>query len=370
MGNTRLGVLPDTAEKSTCECLKIMKKVIAEPMKNSAARKHAGLFLLRDTAFDVIYGESERCEIAQNVNIYAPQMNRERLKANLAVLKDADVIFSGWGCPIMDDEFLDAAPNLKAVFYAAGAIRYCTDKGQIFDRGIIITSSFLANAIPVAEFCLSQILFSLKLGWHFALEIKKNKIWPPFDERYKVHGAFGSTVGLISLGAISRKLIELLKLHDVNILVSSGHLEESEARQIGVRKASVEEIFQTADVVSLHTPGSHKGVVCGDHIRMMKKRATFLNTARGACVKEREMIEALKERPDIMALLDITDPEPPIAGSELFELPNVITFPHISGSMHGECRRMARFAIDDYHRFCKGENLKYQVSRKEWEHMS
>lgn len=71
-----------------------------------------------------------------------------------------------------------------------------------------------------------------------------------------------------------------------------------------------------------------------------------------------------------MALLDVTDPEPPIAGSELFELPNVITFPHISGSMNNECRRMARFAIDDYYRFCRGEELKYEVGRKELEYLS
>ncbi len=348
-----------------------MQTVIEEKREKQQMRRLCkGLFVLADDSYDVIYGEPERAEISKYVDIYAPQLNTQRLLADLSVLEDAEVIFSGWGCPAITDEVLDAAPNLKAIFYAAGSVKMLGNKGELFDRGIKLTSSVLANSIPVAEFCLSQIIFSLKLGWHHSLDIMRKKAWMPYDKRYKVAGCYDSTVGIISLGAISKKLIELLRPFDINIMVSSNYVTEQQALDMGVRVASVDDIFRQADVVSLHCPSYQKGVITGDHFRMMKPYTTFLNTARGICVREDEMIEALAERPDIMALLDVTNPEPPNAGSRLFELPNVVTFPHIAGSMNDECRRMAQYAIDDFHRYLRHEPLMHEVSKKQWEYMA
>jgi phosphoglycerate dehydrogenase-like enzyme len=222
----------------------------------------------------------------------------------------------------------------------------------------------------VAEFCLSQILFSLKLGWHFALEIRERKAWPAYQDRYPAPGCYSATVGLISLGAISRKLIELLRPFDINILLACDYIDSAEAARLGVRLAGVKEIFGRSDVVSLHTAAHEEGVIGGEHFLMMKPRATFINTARGICVRQGEMIAALKRRPDLMALLDVTHPEPPVPGSELLRLPNVVTFPHIAGSIGNECLRLARYAIEDYRRFCRGEKLKYQVTREEWMYLA
>jgi len=329
-----------------------------------------GLFILADDSYDLIYGEPERRQINKYADIYAPQLNTQRLLNDLSVLEDAEVIFSGWGCPAITNEVLDAAPNLKAIFYAAGSVKLLGHKGELFDRSVKITSSVLANSIPVAEFCLSQIIFSLKLGWHHSLEIMRKKAWMPYDKRYTVPGCYDSTVGIISLGAISKKLIELLRPFDINIMLSSGYVTEQQALEMGVTLASVDDIFRQADVVSLHSPSYQKGIITGEHFRMMKPYSTFINTARGICVRENEMTDVLAERPDIMALLDVTSPEPPVAGSKLFELPNVVTFPHIAGSMNAECRRMAQYAIDDFHRYLKGEPLMYEVSRKQWEYMA
>jgi phosphoglycerate dehydrogenase-like enzyme len=331
---------------------------------------YKGLYILDEAAFADIYGPSEREEIARAADVYAAQMTAEEVIKNPDLLKDVEVIFSGWGGPVMNDQFLDAAPRLKAIFYAAGSVREIADQGQLFDRGVILTSSVKANAIPVAEFCLSQILFSLKLGWRFALEIRERKAWPAYQDRYPVPGCYGSAVGIISLGAVSRKLIELLRPFDLDILLACDYISLAEAAEMGVRLAGIEEIFECADVVSLHTAGYDEGVISGEHFLMMKTRATFLNTARGACVREEEMIAALKQRSDLTVLLDVTYPEPPLPGSELLQLPNVVTFPHIAGSMGTECRRMAHYAIEDYHRFRRGEELKYQVTREEWRYLA
>jgi phosphoglycerate dehydrogenase-like enzyme len=350
--------------------MQINMKIVGalEDQRNGAAYK--GLYILDDTAFATIYGPAERKEIERATDIYAAQLTAVEAVLNPKLLKDVEVIFSGWGCPVINDQFLEAAPMLKAIFYAGGSIRRLADRGQLFDRGIVLTTSARANAIPVAEFCLSQILFSLKLGWHFALEIRERKAWPAYHDRYPGPGCYGATVGLISLGAVSRKLIELLRPFDINILLACDYIDDAEAVRLGARLAGIDEIFERSNVVSLHTAAHEKGVVRGEHFLMMKPRATFINTARGICVREGEMIAALERRPDVIALLDVTHPEPPIPGSELLRLPNVITFPHIAGAMGNECLRLARYAIEDYRRFCRGEKLKYQVTREEWQYLA
>lgn len=82
-------------------------------------------------------------------------------------LKEADFIFSTWGMPLMSTEFLAAAPVLKVVFYAAGSIKgFVTEEG--WDRGIVVSSAWAANSIPVAEYTLASVLLSLKRFWHFS----------------------------------------------------------------------------------------------------------------------------------------------------------------------------------------------------------
>ena len=80
--------------------------------------------------------------------------------------------------------------------------------------------------------------------------------------------------------------------------------------------------------------------------------------------KLQAMIAVLRARPDIQAVLDVTHPEPPDAGSPLYSLPNVVLTPHIAGSMEGECRRMGRYMVDELRRFVTGEPLKWQITRE------
>jgi phosphoglycerate dehydrogenase-like enzyme len=105
-------------------------------------------------------------------------------------------------------------------------------------------------------------------------------------------------------------------------------------------------------------------MITGAHIASMKQGATFINTARGAIVRENEMIEVLKQRPDLQAVLDVTYPEPPAAGSPLYTLPNVILTPHIAGSMDAECRRMGRYMVEELRRYVAGKPLRWEVTRE------
>jgi len=125
--------------------------------------KKRGLIVLDDQACELIYGEKLVNEVARHVELVAPPISKEKLAANPSLLKDVEVIFSGWGAPRLDEELLAAAPRLQAFFYGAGSVRGIVTDAS-WARGIRITSAYAANAIPVVEYALAQILFSLKLG--------------------------------------------------------------------------------------------------------------------------------------------------------------------------------------------------------------
>lgn len=321
------------------------------------------LYLLPASSFNLIYGPDERRDIARCVTLLHPDaIEPDAALTRRDLLAEVEIIFSGWGAPVLDDAFLAAAPRLKAFFYGAGSIRgLVTD--AFWAKRIPITSSWAANAVPVAEFTLAEILFSLKRGWSYARQVKDQKSYP---RRFTVPGAYGSTVGIISLGMIGRRVCEHLKAFDVQVIAFDPYASADLAQTLGVRLEDLSTVFRQADVVSLHTPWikETEGLITGAHFESMKPGATFINTARGAVVRETEMIEVLERRPDLTAVLDVTHPEPPAPGSPLYTLPNVVLTPHIAGSMDHECRRMGRYVVEDLQRFLKGKPLKWQVSRE------
>jgi phosphoglycerate dehydrogenase-like enzyme len=320
------------------------------------------IYLLNPDAYNKIYGEPERDAIADLVEVVAPLQTTGSVAEDASVLADVDVILSGWGMAKLDEAFLAAAPRLKAVFYGAGSIRgFATDAA--WDRNIVITSAYAANAVPVSEYALSQILFSLKLGWRQARAIRREGRWIKISP---VPGAYDSTVGIISLGMIGRLVAERLQPFDLNVIAYDPFVSVSDAAKLGVRLVELDELFRRADVVSLHTPKLPEtlGMITGAHLASMKENATFINTARGAVVREAEMIDVLQQRPDLTAILDVTDPEPPVEASPLYTLDNVVLTPHIAGSMDTECRRMGQYMIDELKRYLAGEPLRWAIDRE------
>ncbi len=170
-----------------------------------------------------------------------------------------------------------------------------------------------------------------------------------------------------SLGMIGRMVCERLRTFDLNLIAYDPFVSAEDAAALGVTLCGLDEIFQRADVVSLHTPWLPEtvGMITGAHLAAMQPGATFINTARGDVVREQEMIEVLQQRPDLLAVLDVTYPEPPVAGSPFYTLPNVILTPHIAGSMDNECRRTGRIVVEELQRYLKGEPLRWSISRQQ-----
>lgn len=328
-------------------------------------RRPRALYVLEPDNLDVIYSPSEQSRISQLTDVYAPVQSSASLAEDPSVLGEMEVMFSGWGAPLMDADFLAAAPNLKVVFYGAGSIRYFTTP-EFWARGIAITSASEANAIPVAQYCLSVILLSLKDFWRLSAGARRNEGWIKHGAHLRpVPGCFRSTVGFISVGAVARKTLELLEPHDLRRLAYDPALTPEKAALCDVEPASIDEIFAESDVVSLHTPElpETRGMIRGHHLELMKPGATFINTARGAVVREREMTAVLARRPDLTAVLDVTDPEPPEYDSPLLQLPNVVLTPHLAGSAGRECHRLGFFMVQELERYLAGQSLRYEISQ-------
>ena len=320
------------------------------------------LYVLDGEAYEKIYGGEERASVAELADIYAPPQTRDSVSKNPSVLSEAEVILSGWGAPAMDGAFLAAAPNLRAVLYGAGSIRRVATPA-LWERGVRITSARAANAAPVSEYALAAILFSLKRGWHFAFSAQRNKALPGQGQ---VPGAYGSTVGLVSLGMVGRLVRERLRTFDLRVVAYDPYVTSEEARLLDVDLVSLEDLFESSEVVSLHAPllPETERMILGSHLASMRRNATLINTSRGGVMREDEMVEVLKERPDLWAVLDVTHPEPPEPGSRLYDLPNVVLTPHIAGSLGSECQRMGRLVVDELRRYVAGEPLQHEITRE------
>lgn len=345
--------------------------------------KKKALFLLDESNAKKIYGTEDILRVKKWVDVYSPVLDIEQIKNNPEILKPCNIILSGWGGPCIDNWFLDKMPDLEAVFYGAGSIRSIVTP-QFWEKNIIITSSWAANAVPVAEYTFAQIILCLKNAYKLnalytksfpsrAREIEDpQKAYKELHEKREAFGAYKSTIGIISLGMIGRLVCELLKNLDVKIIACDPYTNIEEAEALGVELVGLEEVFSKSHVISLHAPWLEetKNMITGKHFDLMMKGASFINTARGALVDEDEMIKALLKRQDLTAILDVTYPEPPDIDSKLYSMRNVFLTPHIAGSMNNECIRMGKYAVDELIRYLKGEPLKYQISEEKFQSMA
>ena len=282
--------------------------------------------------------------------------------ADPELLSDVELLLGGWGMPALDERILNAMPHLRAVFYCGGSIRGMVTPA-FWTRQIPICSAVTANAIPVSEFTLGAILMSLKRVWHYGALLRRSGQYPA---RQPMPGAYRSTVAVISMGHIGRRVRELLRPFDVNVIAYDPFLTADEAEKLGVEPVTLNEAFERADVVSLHTPEipETRDLIQREQLTRMRENATLINTARGAIIREHDLLDVLQQRPDLYAVLDVTSIEPPHPDSPLLVLPNVVLTPHIAGSVGNECRRMTQCMLDDAARFLRGEPLQFRITRE------
>lgn len=318
-------------------------------------------FLGDAARIDRVYGQGRRAQVAARTNLYPDVVNAANWEEHRAALRDLEVIWSTWGMLALTPAQLDQLPNLKAVFYAAGSVQGFAR--PFLERDILVVSAWQANAVPVAEFALAQILLSTKGYFRNAQEcrLENGARW-----RNASHGpgAFGEAVALLGAGAIGRRLINLLQPFALKILVCDPFLSSENAARLGVESVSLSEAFARAYVVSNHLANNPQtaGLLSEPLFASLREGATFINTGRGATVDEPGLVHVLTERPDLTALLDVTEPEPPRPDSPLYTLPNVQLSTHIAGALGDEVIRMADYCLEEFNAWERGEPQRYSVT--------
>ncbi|MBR4942191.1 MAG: hydroxyacid dehydrogenase [Clostridia bacterium] len=282
------------------------------------------------------------------------------LRATPENFADTETVFSTWGMPALTEEEIKVyLPRLKAVFYAAGSVQFFAR--PFLNCGIKVFSAWAANAVPVAEYTVAQIVLANK-GFFKTMGYRNRDSANMTLGNFS--GNYGAKVGIIGAGMIGKMVIKRLSEYKLEMLVFDPFLPDETARELGVKKVSLESVFSECSVVSNHLADNAetRNMLNGRLFESMLPYATFLNTGRGAQVVEAELIAVLKARPDLLAILDVTYPEPPEKDSELYILENCILTPHIAGSTGSEVRRMADYMLEEHRRFESGLPCSYEVT--------
>ena len=303
----------------------------------------------------------DHCKRISAIYALHPEVVSSRaLEANLAEFSGVEVVFSTWGMPALTAAQLAQLPALRAVFYAAGTVKDFA--APLLARNVTVVSAWAANAIPVAEFTVAQLLLANK---GYFRNIHDCTTPAGRAKAFCGQGNFGQTVAILGAGMIGRKVIELLKPFHLRVIVFDPFLPDAEAARLGVEKVSLEAAFARGSVVSNHLANvpETRGLLRQAHFAALRENATFINTGRGATLVEPELIAVLRQRPDLTALLDVTDPEPPAPDSPFYTLPNVRLSSHIAGSVGTEVMRMADVVLEECAAWRAGKPLRYQVTQ-------
>ena len=315
-----------------------------------------------------VYDEQTRSALRELTGIEKTVYSKEDILNDPSSFQDVEWIFSTWGMPVLtEDEIRCCLPNLKCLFYGAGTVKKFAR--PFLNCGVKVFSAWAANAVPVAEYTVAQIILANK-GFFKTMRYTDRTV--ARKEAGQFPGNYDVKIGIIGAGMIGKLVIRKLKDYNLEVLVFDPFLPDATAQELGVKKVSLETLFAQCQVVSNHLANNKQteGMLNGALFAAMLPYATFLNTGRGAQVVEPDLISVLKERPDLMAILDVTEPEPPEKDSALYTLENCILTPHLAGSYGNEVRRMGEYMETEYQNFIQNRPCKYEVTLQMLETMA
>ena len=254
-------------------------------------------------------------------------------------IKDADGAVVG--LEQITDNVLEACPNLKIVAkFGVGLDN--VDREACRRRGVTVGWTGGVNRRGVAEMTLCFMIGLSRNIFFSASGLRAAADWS------KLGGAdlSGKIVGIIGAGYIGKEVIRMLQPFGCKILVNDILDQSDYYRSAGVTESSKENIYTSADIISIHTTleKSTRHMIDVEVLSKMKETAYLINVARGGIVDQNALKIALRERQIAAAAVDVFEVEP-CDDQDFLNLPNLYCTPHTGGSSAESILAMGRSAI-------------------------
>jgi phosphoglycerate dehydrogenase-like enzyme len=305
---------------------------------------------------------SEIAEVTWNTS-YHNYSNDDLLKA----AQKFDVFITGWGSPKISSGVISKSSRLKLILHTGATLVPYVDQ-TTFKANIRIASASHIYARSVAEGNLAYILAGLRQIPYWDAQTKQG-LWRTDD--FDNQGLFDKKVGIIGFGEVTQFLIPMLHLFTNQIFVYSNHLSAVALENKQVKKASLETIFDTCDIITIQAALTDKtrGMINRNLLDRIKASTLLVNTARGELIDEKYLYQCLKTA-SFSAVLDVYGTEPVPADNPFVGKRNVISLPHQAGPTQDQYISVGRFIVQQIKSYQKNGVLKNESHFEDLAHMS
>ena len=274
-----------------------------------------------------------------------------------AFLSRGEILY-GWA-RLLPEGLLARAPGLKWIQLMSAGVDELPD--EIMSSPVAVTNASGLHGVPIGEFVLEIMLMFVKKA-PLCFRLKQEKQFQGFRPGL----LRGQTVGIVGLGHIGREVARLAKTFGMRVIAtrrSAGEGTRARHVDILVPPEGLEVLLKESDFVVLALPltPETRSLIGEQELYAMKPEACLVNVGRGAVVDETALVRALEENRIAGAGLDVFSTEPLPPESRLWELPNVIFSPHVSGIMPGYLVRATELFCDNLKRYLSGRRLRHRV---------
>jgi phosphoglycerate dehydrogenase-like enzyme len=270
--------------------------------------------------------------------------------------RSAEILF---GQPNPED--LLASQHVRWVhLHSAGYTRYERDdlRSAMKQRGAIMTNSSTVFADPCAQHVLAFMLAGSRAIPESITAQQQDHSWKYRELRPKVRVLTGETAVIFGLGAIGRRLIELLSPYRMK-LIGVRRRPRGDESIATISPNQIDEFLPQADHVINVLPAGSESVrfFNADRFARMKPSTSFYNIGRGDTLDQPALVEALRSGGIVRAFLDVTTPEPLPSDDALWSAPNCYITPHVAGGHQDELRHLVEHFLENLSRLDRGEQL-------------
>lgn len=280
----------------------------------------------------------------------------------------AGVIRLGHAIPDITRKVLEASPSLRIVGVRSDRFGKGIDLAAAEERGVVaVDTDNIASAHPVAEWDLALMLFCLRNGAAVYRQMMAGtEHWANAGNAEYVSGELTEKrVGLIGCGHVGQRLIELLAPFRVDLKVHDPYLPEEVATRLGIVRAELDDLLRHAEILVVQVPLTPKTthLIGAREFDLLGRGKILINCSRGRVLDQAELIRRLQAG-DLIAGLDVFDPEPLEKDSPLRSLPNAFLSPHIAWYSPDTAHRYFGYTALEFERFFRGEPLQFQLTRR------